>query len=604
MLFTNCLLLILVLTSHQDLLFGQSAMINVSARNSTSLNGKWQVIIDPAGTGDWRQVWLEKKPLKKADFFEYSFEGGPSFNVPGDFNTQMCELTYFEGTVWYKKAIYYTIETGKRVFIHFGAINYLADIYLNGKHLGSHEGGFTPFQFETTDIVRDGENSLIVKVNNQRLKDGLPGLGYDWFNYGGITRDVNLIETNNTFIEDYHIQLQKHNDKEVLGWIKLNGSTQTQTVLVKIPELGVDYKTTSSSEGIADVQFSSDFILWSPDNPKLYKVIIQSETDTVVDEIGFRNIETSGSKVLLNGKPIFLKGVNIHEENPLKAARAFSESDALLLLKWAKDLGCNLVRLVHYPHNEYMVKLAEKMGLMVWSELPVYQHIEFSAPGVPAKLDLMMKEMIRRDRNRCGIIIWSLSNETYSFTPDRNNILIELTEKCRTIDSTRLITNVISDQGYKNNTFNIWDTLYKHVDIISLNEYVGWYEPWQGKPADTKWEVLCNNKPVFISEFGGEALYGSNYGPKDEAAYWREEYQEQIFKDQTDMFSTVPNLCGVCPWLLVDYRSPGRMHPLYQKGWNRKGLISDNGEKKKAWYIMKQYYENIKNDYRQNQNLY
>jgi len=188
-----------------------------------------------------------------------------------------------------------------------------------------------------------------------------------------------------------------------------------------------------------------------------------------------------------------------------------------------------------------------------------------------------------------------MSNETYSFTPERDNILIDLTKKCRAIDSTRLIANVISNQGYKNNTFNIWDTLYKHVDIISFNEYVGWYVPWQGKPADTKWEVLCNDKPVFISEFGGEALYGSNYGPKDEAAYWSEEYQEQIYKDQTAMFSTIPNLCGVCPWLLVDYRSPGRMHPVYQKGWNRKGLISDQGKKKKSWYIMKQYFENIKN---------
>jgi len=516
-------------------------------------------------------------------------------NVPGDFNTQMCELTYYEGTVWYKKAINYTKKPDKRVFIHFGAVNYRADIYLNGKYLGSHEGGFTPFQFEITDEIQNGENSLIVKVNNQRLKDGIPGFGFDWFNYGGITRDVNLIETNNSFIEDYHLQLKKHSDKEVLGWIKLNGSTQSQTIMVKIPELGVDYKTTSNSEGLADVRFSSNFILWSPENPKLYRVIIQSETDTVADEIGFRNIETAGNKVLLNGKPIFLKGVNIHEENPLKAVRAFSESDALLLLKWAKDLGCNLVRLVHYPHNEYMVKLAEKMGLMVWSELPVYQHIEFSAPGVSEKMDLMMKEMIRRDRNRCCIIIWSLSNETYLSAPNRNNALIELTKECRKLDSTRLITSVTDNHGYYNNTFNVRDTLNKHVDFIALNEYIGWYVPWKGKPKEAKWNFVYKNKPVFISEFGGEALYGSNYGPKDEAAYWSEEYQEQIYKDQTAMFSTIPNLCGVCPWLLVDYRSPGRMHPVYQKGWNRKGLISDQGKKKKSWYIMKQYFENIKN---------
>jgi len=569
-------------------------MINIYGRKLTSLNGEWQVIIDPTGVGEWRQVWLEKKPSNKTDFVEYSFEGGPSLYVPGDFNTQMCELTYYEGIIWYKKSINYFKKTGRRVFIHFGAVNYIADLYLNGKHAGKHEGGFTPFQVEVTKLIENGENSLIVKVNNQRVKDGIPGLVYDWFNYGGITRDVNLVETNNTYIEDYHIQLQKHGSDKVYGWVKLNGDKLSQVIFIKIPEIGINYKTKTNSDGIAQIQFFAKFTLWSPENPKLYKVIIQSETDTVIDEIGFRNIEVIGNKILLNNKPIFLKGVNIHEENPFKAARACTEEDAFLLLKWAKEMGCNMVRLAHYPHNEYMVKLAEKMGLMIWSELPVYQHIEFSTPGVFEKMDLMMREMIRRDRNRCGIIIWCLSNETFSFTPGRDKSLIELSKSCRNIDSTRLITFVINNQGYDNNTFYVWDTLYKYSDLIALNEYIGWYIPWQGKPSETKWNLAYNDKPIVISEFGGEALYSSSYAPKDEAACWSEEYQEQIYKDQITMFSNVPNLCGVCPWLLVDYRSPGRMHPVYQKGWNRKGLISDKGEKKKAWHVMKKYYESIK----------
>ena len=590
-LFINWFLLILILIICPDLLLAQSAMINVDARNTTNLKGEWKAIIDPTGAGDWRQVWLEKKPQKKTDFFEYSFDGGPKLNVPGDFNTQMTELTYFEGTVWYKKEFVQTINPSKRVFIHFGAVNYLADIYLNGKLLGSHEGGFTPFQFEISDKMINGTNALVVKVNNQRLKNGLPGLGYDWFNYGGITRDVNLIETSKTFIEDYQIQLEKHSNNEVSGWVKLNGENKAQKVRIKIPELGVNYNTLANAEGMAKVILSSKFKLWSPENPKLYQVIIESESDTVKDEIGFRNIEVRESKIFLNGVPIFLKGVNIHEENPKRAAKAYSQEDAALLLNWAKELGCNLVRLCHYPHNENMVKLAEKMGLMIWSEIPVYQHIEFSDPDVPHKMDLMMKEMIRRDRNRCGIVIWSLSNETFSFTANRDNELIELTRECKTLDSTRLITHVINNQGYDKNTFNVWDTLYKYVDIISLNEYLGWYTPWQGKPSDTKWKFIYANKPVFISEFGGEAKYGSNYGPKDEANSWSEEYQEQIYKDQIEMFKNIPNLSGVCPWILVDYRSPGRMHPIYQNGYNRKGLLSEKGEKKKAWYIMKRYFE-------------
>ena len=589
---------VLIYSSISDFnsVYAQSAMINVSARHCTNLNGKWQVIIDPAGAGDWRQVWKEKKPEKKTDFFEYSFEGGPVFNVPGDFNSQMTELKYFEGTIWYKKSFDYNPDKNKRLFLHFGAVNYLADVYLNGNLLGKHEGGFTPFQFEITNSVHNGGNSVVVRVNNQRLKDGIPGLGFDWFNYGGITRDVNLVETDNSFISDYFIQLKKHSFNEVQGWVKLNGAHSRQNVEIKIPELKIVYKSKSDDTGLAEVKFSSGFDLWSPENPRLYKIIIQCETDTIVDNIGFRSIEAKGSKILLNGKPVFLKGINIHEENPFRVARAFSESDASILLTWAKELGCNMVRLAHYPHNEYMIRLAEKMGIMVWDEIPVYQQVEFSTPGVSDKMDLMMREMVNRDKNRCGVIVWSLSNET-SPSPSRDRALVNLSDKCRLLDSTRLITSVINDQHYNNNAINVWDTLYRHFDIISLNEYLGWYVPWQGRPEDVKWNFVCKDKPIVISEFGGEALYGNNKGPKDEAASWSEEYQEQIFKDQVEMLKAIPDLCGTFPWLLVDYRSPGRMHPVYQNGWNRKGLLSDHGDKKKAWYILKAYYESTKNNY-------
>jgi beta-glucuronidase len=568
----------------------QTAMINNQSRNRTSLNGEWKAIIDPSGSGDYRQVWLEKKPQKKTDFFEYSFEGAPVLNVPGDFNSQMCELTYYEGIVWYKKQFNYSVKTGKRLFLHFGAVNYLADLYLNGEKLGSHEGGFTPFQFEITGKVKDGDNSLIVKVDNRRLQNGLPGIGYDWFNYGGITRDVDLIETNETFIEDYFIQLKKGSLNTVLGWVQVNGTKTKQDIEIEIQELKLHHKAKTDDKGFARIEFDSDFELWSPENPKLYQVIIRSKTDSITDNIGFRSIEVQGNKVLLNKEPIFLKAVNIHEENPYKKARAFTEGDNHLLLEAAKELGCNFVRLVHYPHNENMIKEAEKMGLLISSEIPVYQHIQFSDSLVPQKLETMLQEMVRRDRNRCGVIIWSISNETYPGTPNRNEALIALTEKARALDDTRLLVHVINTQNYQNNKFDIWDPLYEYSDLIAINEYIGWYIPWQGKPSETEWNISFPDKPVFISEFGGEALYGSK-GPVDEAAYWTEAYQEKIFIDQEEMFNTIPNLVGVCPWLLFDYRSLGRMNQVYQNSYNRKGLLSENGEKKKAWYIMHEYYK-------------
>ncbi len=568
----------------------ETAMINPYSRDYTSLNGKWNVIIDPTGIGEWRQVWLEKKAEKKTDFFEYSFEGGPTLNVPGDFNSQMCELTYFEGTVWYKKQFDYPPVKGQRLFLHFGAVNYTADVFLNGNKIGSHEGGFTPFQFEITDKVLKGQNTVIVKVDNKRLENGLPGIGYDWLNFGGITRDVCLIRTSNTYISDYNIQLKKNSLETIQGYIQLDGIKLSQKIIVKIPEAGIVYETQTDKKGRAEVQFSKKIELWSPDNPKLYNVIIEGETDTIQDQIGFRCIEVKKNEIRLNNAPVFLKAVNVHEENPYTVSRAFSVEDARLLLNAAKELGCNMVRLAHYPHSENMIREAERMGLMVWDELPVYQHIKFSDIDVPGKLENMLNEMINRDKNRCNVIIWSLSNETYYFTPDRNEELIKLTEKCRLLDSTRLITHVVNTQGYQNNTFDVWDTLYKYSDIISINEYIGWYVPWQGNPSEVKWKMKYNDKPVFISEFGGEALFGNTGGPIDEANNWNEDYQADIYKNQIEMFSTIPNLCGVCPWLLFDYRSPGRMHPVYQNGYNRKGLLSERGEKKKAWFVMRDYF--------------
>jgi beta-glucuronidase len=569
-------------------------MNNIFGRDKISLNGKWQCAFDPSNSGEYRKIFKEHKALRKEDFFESSFEGGPTLNVPGDFNTQYPELFYYEGTIWYKKAFDCIPENGKRYFLHFGAVNYKADIYFNENKIGSHEGGFTPFQVEITKLLKQGNNSLIVKVNNSRDSLGIPGSGFDWFNYGGITRDVDLVKTDKSYIEDYLIQLKKGSLNEVDGWVKMAGCNSKETISIAIPELRIKYQTSTDSNGIAKVSFKGKFINWEPSNPKLYKVIISSSKDRVEEQIGFRCIEVKGNQILLNKKPIFLKGINMHEENPIRGARAFGEQDALMLLSMAKEAGCNMIRLAHYPYNEYMLRMAEKQGFLIWSEIPVYQHIVFSNPSVVKKMRTMFDEELRRDKNRACIFIWSLSNETYDWTPNRNKALHDFIDYARSLDSTRLITSVSCTQGYDNNTFNICDPLYDNVDVVAVNEYLGWYSPFKGKPAEVKWKFRYSGKPMIISEFGGEALYGSNFGPKDEADSWSEEYQEQIYKNQIEMFKNTPNLVGTCPWILSDFRSPGRMQPVKQGGWNRKGIYSDRGEKKKAFYVLKQWYDSIK----------
>lgn len=569
--------------------FCQAFMANIPGRKIQSLNGQWPAIIDWYDYGKALKIFKDTLPANKTRFIEYSFENGPTLTVPGDWNHQLPELKYFEGSVWYRNTFQYKPGNGKRAFIHFGGVSYTTDVYLNGMLLGSHEGGFTPFQFEVTDKIQNGQNKLILRVNNQRIADGIPALGFDWWNYGGIARDVSLIETNTNYINDYFIQLKKGSMDEVDGWVKLNGSNTPQKVTVKIPEAKLSISTITNSDGYAKINFKAKLALWSPENPKLYRVEIATATDTVQEKIGFRSIAIKGTQIILNGKPVFLKGVNFHEEISQDQRRAVSLADARQLLTAAKDLGCNFVRLAHYPQNEHTVRLAEEMGIMLWEEIPVWQDIKFTDPGIMNKANTMLKEMITRDKNRCGIIIWSLSNETYPNAPKRTETLINMAALCRSMDSTRLVSSAYHQFKREGNVLTIVDTLSNYLDVLAANSYMGWYAAWPKEPGNMIWKSNFD-KPMIYTEFGGEALYDT-HGPNDNANLWTEEYQEKLYQDNVTMFSHIPFLAGTCPWNLYDFRAPFRMNAKYQQGWNRKGLLSDKGEKKKAWYVMKEYYD-------------
>jgi beta-glucuronidase len=586
----KALIVIFVIILNISKLSSQTVLTNLAGRNTLSLNGKWNYIIDPldAGSESWIALWKDKKPTGKTDFYEYSFDQSPVMNVPGDFNSQLPELKYYEGTVWYKKVITYEKKANRKLFLCFGGVNYKARVFLNGEKIGEHEGGFTPFQFDITNSIKNGENSILVYVNNLRVKDGIPSLSYDWRNYGGITRDVTLVETPESYIDDYFIQLKKGSKTDVTGWVKLGGNQLKQNVRVVIPEAKINYTTATNDSGFVAVNFPAKLQLWKPENPKLYKVQILGETDTITENIGFRTIEVKGTEILLNGESIFLKGVNIHEEIPQREGRAHSEADARVLLGWAKDLGCNFVRLAHYPHNENMVRMAEQMGLMVWSEIPVFQGISFGNPKTNDKIISMVDEMIGRDKNRCGVILWSIANETSS-NKERNRALTGAIEECRKLDPARLVTAAMNNVKYGKSTVTISDTLFHSLDVIGVNEYLGWYNQWTVKPEEMVWKSSFN-KPLIMSEFGGEAMYG-NHGSADVASSWSEEFQEQLYIDQIAMFKNIPFLRGTCAWILADFKSPKRMHQAYQNGWNRKGLVSDQGYKKKAWYVLARYYK-------------
>ena len=571
---------------------------NILGRQTTSLNGTWNYIVDVQEEGyyDYRMTpmrngfFINAKPRHPEDLIEYDFDKAETMQIPGDWNTQDQQLFFYEGTVWLKRSFEFHPEAGRRTLLYFGAVNYDTHVYVNGQKAGHHQGGFTPFNYDVTDFLKDGENQVIVKVDNKRHPEDVPTQIFDWWNYGGITRDVLLVSVAPTYVENYKLQLDntpaaKKGQRQISFCAKLNKAEAGQSLTLRIPELKINKQMTTTADGIASLTLNAKPQLWSPENPKLYKVEIQLGDETLSDEIGFRTIETRGKQILLNGEPIFLKGISIHEEKPNGGGRANSTEDAHTLLSWAKELGCNYVRLAHYPHNEYAVREAERMGILVWSEIPVYWTIAWSNPATYDNAKRQLSDMIARDQNRANVIIWSIANET-PHSAKRDAFLGKLAKHARELDPTRLISMAMEVTGASNYHNILHDNMSDLVDVVSFNQYIGWYRDVNDASKMT-WEIPYD-KPVIISEFGGGAKYGL-HGPKNQR--WTEEFQENLYRENCAMLDKIDGLAGTTPWILKDFRSPRRVLTGIQDYYNSKGVFSDKGEKKLAFYVLRDWYK-------------
>jgi beta-glucuronidase len=570
---------------------------NVSGRQTMSLDGQWRAIVDPYQSGylDYRYrpyadggMGANKKATAAGDLVEYDFDAAGQLAVPGDWNTQRADLMLYEGAVWYKKDFDYARKPGHRQFVWFGAANYHAIVFLNGKKLGEHVGGFTPFQFEVTTLLRDKGNFLIVMVDDERHAEGVPTLMTDWWNYGGLTRSVKLVDVADTFVEDYSVQLEKGSQNRIAGWVRLNGARKQQPVTIRIPEAGITKGVTPDADGYAQFTIDARLSLWSPESPKLYEVSVETADERVADRIGFRSIQASGKTLLLNGHPLHLRGISVHAESPIHTGRLFSEADARTLLEWAKETGCNFVRLPHYPHDEAMTRLADQMGMLVWSEVPVYWTIAWENPETLRTAEQQVTEMISRDKNRSSVILWSVANETPLSDP-RLKFLSTLAGLAHELDSTRLVTAALETHRIDANTIMVDDSLGQYLDVVSCNEYIGWYDGRPEKIDGTQWKVAFD-KPFVLSEFGADAQAGRH---GDSGERWTEEFQADVYRRQVAMFQRIPFLSGTIAWVLVDFRSPRRPLQGIQDYFNRKGLFSDRGERKQAFYILRDYYRSL-----------
>jgi len=583
-------------------------LASADMRQGADLDGPWHWSIDPfrdgeggfhggkPGAGHRRYDEVDTTAAMKADvnaLYEYDMDRSPVAQLPQSFVTLSPQMRYYNGLVWFERHFTAHPQPGKRAFLRFGAVDYRAQVYLNGQPVGAHEGGFTPFAFDVTKLLRDGDNQVTVGVDSERTASDVPPPITDWENYGGITRPVSLIFTPDTFVDDEWVRLTR--DGHLAATVKLDGPAAANApVRVQIPglKLALSGRTGADGSWTGEAPAPRSLHLWSPESPTLYDVQVSGGGDVVSDRVGFRTIEIRGTDILLNKKPIFLRGIDIHAEefgdNPTR--NITPEAARALLTEAKQGLHANFVRLAHYPHPETMLRAADELGLLVWSEIPVYWMVDFANPDTLKTALKMQRESILRDRNRASIVIWSVGNET-PVNDARNAFLRTLVANARKLDDTRLVSAALLS-GRKGDVQTIDDPLGADLDVLAVNTYNGWYTPDPlSKVPDIQWRSAYN-KPLIFSELGAGALAGYHDDPANPHKF-SEEFQADYYRATLKMVSKIPFLRGISPWILKDFRSPRRQHPIYQQGWNRKGLDSPTGVRKEAFGVLAGYYRSL-----------
>lgn len=572
-----------------------SSYVIPGGRTEQSLDGAWNFSVDMYDNC-LRAKWFLEQEVNSEGLrvpLDYGFDDWEEIQVPGVWNLAKPEYFYYEGPAVYSRRFSFKDSSKGHVFLRFGAVSYEARIFLNGKFLGVHKGGSTPFSVEVTEDLKE-DNRLIVVADNTRRQDQIPSENTDWFLYGGIYRSVSLLCVPQTYIKDMKVFLADREKKEVSVSITLGGSEDIEEgeAVFSIPELQVEEAVPLGTDGRGQLTLEiSGLSLWSPESPKLYEVFLHlrsgSKTlDQVKDRVGFRTVETRGREILLNGMPVFLRGVCLHEETE-DHGKAVTKEDIRQAFDWAKKMNCNFLRLAHYPHTEWVSELADEAGLLLWEEIPVYWWIDFENPRTLENGKNQLTEMMNRDYNRASVIIWSVGNENPD-TDERYHFMKELAETAKEFDSSRLVSAACLVDAVN---LRISDRLEKHLDVIGFNEYYGWYDPDYEKLADIL-EGSRPGKPVVISEFGGDGYLAS--GTEGGKVRGSEEEQKEIYKKQVEMFGKIDYIQGTAPWILFDYRTPKRLGK-YQKGYNIKGLVTaDRMREKPAFLIMKEYYEEVR----------
>ena len=536
--------------------------------------------------------------------------------VPGVWNKYSERLDIYEGVCWFAREFSVpSLPSGATSLLRFGGVNYRCRIFLNGKEVGGHEGGYTEFVVDVSEHIRQGTNLLAAQVDNRATSTRLPPcLGY--FNYGGIHRDVTLEIHSGAFVRNAFVVASPSLHG---GHIRVRGE-------VAKPKAGLKVRVTCCRDkAVATVDDRNAFNLdlsvsdvrpWSPDTPALYPVSLQLLDGSIVlhelsYDVGFRRIEIAGGKIALNGAPIFLKGVCYVYDSPVYGL-SLEPEQFLGDIALFRELGVNTIR-SHFPFTREFYEACDRAGIMVWIEPPIYcihpktdaTNSVFADPEFRRLANSMVEEMILHARNHPSVIIYGVGNECNTENPEARPFFQELCDTVRRLDSTRLVSYA--------SLYGAIGPLAGMVDIIGVNEYWGWYDRIYGSKGPTpdqralqtpetvtiekidlrKFEQKLDElkrvarKPMLITEFGADSIPGYLSQSHE---FWSEDYHAQLLRETFAVIEKHPEICGTFPFGFSDYRDPSKFVNGYWDYMNYKGLVSYERRPKLPFHALKAIY--------------
>ncbi|MEW4412317.1 beta-glucuronidase [Clostridium sp. AN503] len=523
------------------------------------------------------------------------------------------------GDMLYKRKLTVTHQMLEgRLVLRFGSVTHKAEVWLNGECLGSHRGGFLPFQFDITGKAREGENDLAVVVNNivdsttlpagRVVRQKFPGLpeeihnlpNFDFYNYSGIMRPVCLYTMPRQYIEDITV------------YGRMDGSFSWETVCrgdgeVTVKVLDPSSKEVFSAGGRTGTGQLDSVSLWAPEHPAMYRLEVtlkgtDGEWDCYEEAFGFREVEIRDCHLCLNGKPVYLKGFGKHEDTPVRGRgfdMAYNVKD-IALLKW---IGANSFRTSHYPYCEEMLRLCDREGILVIDEAPaVGLHTGFSATGMLggkpegtwSQLKTaghhreVLRDMVERDKNHPCVVIWSVANEPASEEDGAKEYFEPLVRLTKELDVQKRPVTLVTYEGSSPEACKVAEL----CDVIIINRYRGWYDTEGNLPGAAallkdeleRFHRRCPDKPIMLGEYGADTIAGLH---DINSRLFSEEYQADFLKAYGEVFDSLAYITGEHVWNFADFATAENIKRV---NGNKKGVFTrDRTPKMAAHFLRKRW---------------